>query len=65
MSNSEDNINSEKLEIQITELLRLEFEIQEDIENQRQDLKRVQQQIGLLQTQVRLIKKKQLGQDKD
>jgi len=65
MSNSEDNINSEKLEIQITELLRLEFEIQEDIESQRQDLKRVQQQIGLLQTQVRLIKKKQLGQDKD
>jgi len=65
MSNSEDNINSEKLEIQITELLRLEFEIQEDIESQRQDLKRVQQQIELLQTQVRLIKKKQLGQDKD
>lgn len=53
------------LETQIIELLRLEFEIQEDIEKQLRDLKQVEEQRGLLQTQVRLIKEKQLGQGEE
>jgi hypothetical protein len=61
----ENNIDVEKLEIQITELLRLELDIQGDIERQKHDLERVQQQRGLLQTQVRLIRKRHLGQEKD
>lgn len=62
---SENNIDIDKLEIQITELLRLELEIQGDIERQERDLIRVQQQRELLQTQVRLIKQRQLGREKD
>ena len=62
---SENNIDIDKLEIQITELLRLELEIQGDIERQERDLVRVQQQRELLQTQVRLIKQRQLGWEKD
>lgn len=62
---SENNIDIDKLEIQITELLRLELEIQGDIERQERDLVRVQQQRELLQTQVRLIKQRQLGREKD
>ena len=62
---TENHIDIDKLEIQITELLRLELEIQGDIERQERDLIRVQQQRELLQTQVRLIKQRQLGREKD
>ena len=62
---TENHIDIDKLEIQITELLRLELEIQGDIERQERDLIRVQQQRELLQTQVRLIKQRQLGWEKD
>lgn len=58
-------INPEKLEIQIQELLRLEFDITEDIEKQRRDLKKVQEQRTLLETQLRLITEKQLGQEQE
>jgi len=56
------DINIESLEIQVMELLRLELEIKGDIERQQCDLKRVQEQRELLQTQIKLIKEKQLGQ---
>lgn len=58
-------INIEELEIQIQELLRLEFDITEDIEKQRRDLVNVQQQRELLETQLRLIKERQLGQEQE
>jgi len=56
-------INVKGLEIQITELLRLELEIQEDLSRQQRDLERVREQRELLQTQVTLIREKQLGQE--
>ncbi len=65
MLSIENNMNTEKLEVQIMELLRLELEIKADIEKQQNDLKRVQEQRELLQTQVKLIKEKQLGQESE
>jgi len=65
MQSNENNIDIDKLEIQITELLRLELEIQGDIERQKRDLEKVQQQRELLQTQVKLINEGQLGQRKE
>jgi hypothetical protein len=62
---SDSSINPESLEIQIQELLRLEFDITEDIEKQKCDLKKVQEQRELLETQLRLITEKQLGQEQD
>ena len=56
-------IDTKGLEIQITELLRLELEIHEDISKQQRDLERVKEQRELLQTQVKLIREKQLGQE--
>ena len=56
-------IDVKGLEIQITELLRLELEIQEDLSKQQRDLERVKEQRELLQTQVKLIREKQLGQE--
>ena len=56
-------IDVKGLEIQITELLRLELEIQEDLSRQQRDLERVREQRELLQTQVTLIREKQLGQE--
>lgn len=56
-------INVEKLDIQILELLRLEFEIQEDIEKQQQDLLKVRHQRELLEAQIKLIKEGRLSQE--
>lgn len=56
-------IDVKGLEIQITELLRLELEIQEDLSKQQRDFERVKEQRELLQTQVKLIREKQLGQE--
>lgn len=53
------------LETQIVELLRLEFEIREDVEKQQCDLRRVQEQRELIETQLKLIKEKQLGQEQE
>lgn len=62
---SDSDINLEKLEIQIQELLRMEFDIIEDIDRQKRDLFNVQQQRELLETQLRLIKERQLGQEQE
>ena len=56
-------IDVKGLEIQITELLRLELEIQEDLSKQQRDFERVKEQRELLQTQVKLIREKHLGQE--
>lgn len=60
---SDKDINLESLEIQVMELLRLELDIQEDISRQQVDLQRVKEQRELLQTQMRLIREKHLGQE--
>ena len=65
MDHDPSEINVESLDIQILELLRLEFEIQEDIEKQQLDLLKVRHQRELLEAQVRLIREGQLGQEKD
>lgn len=64
-NDSSSDINVEELEIQIQELLRLEFDIIEDIGRQQRDLHNVQQQRELLETQLRLIKERQLGQEQE
>ena len=61
----ENEIDVKKLDIQITELLRLELEIQQDIERQKRDFEKVQHQRKLLQTQLKLINERQLGQRKE
>jgi hypothetical protein len=53
------------LETQVIELLRLEFEIREDLEKQQSDLRRVQEQRELVETQLKLIKERQLGQEQE
>ncbi len=58
-------LSIEELEIQIQELLRLEFDIIEDIEKQQRDLTKVRQQRELLETQLRLITERQLGQEQE
>ena len=65
MNSDNSNINTETLEIQIQELLRLEFDIVEDIEKHKRDLLKVQEQRELLETQLRLITERQLGQEQE
>jgi len=56
---------AESLKIQIMELQRMEFDIQEDIEKLYQDLERVRKERTLKETQLRLIEDKQLGRTEE
>lgn len=61
----EENRDNKNIEVQIWELLRLEFEIEQDIGKLQKDLINVRQQRELLETQLRLINDKQLGASKE
>lgn len=54
--------DAEALRIQITELLRMEFDIQEDIQRLEKDLAKVRDERTLRETQLKLIEQKELGQ---
>lgn len=54
--------DAEVLRIQITELLRMEFDIQEDIQRLEKDLAKVRDERTLRETQLKLIQQKELGQ---
>lgn len=54
--------DAEVLRIQITELLRMEFDIQEDIQRLEKDLAKVRDERTLRETQLKLIEQKELGQ---
>ena len=53
----EKKLNAPDIEVQIVELVRLEFEIEQDLSKLHQDLDRVRQQRGLLEAQLQLLKK--------
>ncbi len=54
---SEKKLSAPDIEVQIVELLRLEFEIEQDLSKLRQDLDKVRQQRGLLEAQLQLLQK--------
>lgn len=64
----EENLNREeidKIEIQIWELVRLEFDIEQDIIKLQRDIISVKRQKELLETQLCLVKDRQLGKSSE
>ena len=55
--------DSEALKFEIWELIRLEFDVEQDIKKLQADLEKLRNQRELLETQLRLIKDGKLGQD--
>ncbi len=57
--------DSKNLRLEIWELLRLEFDIEQDIKKMQEDLERIQEQRRLLETQLKLMKDGRLGKQDD
>ena len=58
-------VTKEALQIEIVELLRLEFEIESDLRKLQEDLKRVIEQRALAQSQVKLIENNELSPEEE